>query len=199
MIFGDKICSFILLIIRLKKNKMKRIVFVFMMVFGIVFHTNAQKFRGLDKSPLDVVSLKESREASPIIKIYYSRPQKKGREIFGGIVPYGKVWRLGANESTEITFFQDLVFGGKKIVAGTYGMYAIPNEKEWTIILNKKLNGWGSYTYQKDLDIARVKTPVLSHVNEVEAFSMAFSKIKENKSKLFFVWGTTKIKIPIEL
>lgn len=79
----------------------------------------------------------------PTMKIVYGRPLKNGRTIFGGIIPYDKVWRTGANEATEITFYKDVVFGGQAVKAGTYSLFTIPGKKEWTFILNKDLDIWG--------------------------------------------------------
>ena len=109
---------------------------VFLML--ISFKAEAQKFRGLDKSPLDVTYYRTSRNAAPDARVIYSRPQLKGRTV-ESLAPNGKVWRTGANESVEITFYNDTNFGGETIKAGTYSLFTIPGDKEWTIILNLSL------------------------------------------------------------
>ncbi len=90
------------------------------------------------------------------VEIEYSRPNKREREIFGGLVPYGKVWRTGANASTKITFSDAVKIGGKDVAAGEYAFYTLPTENEWTIILSKDTKGWGAYDYKADTDALRV-------------------------------------------
>ena len=94
------------------------------------------------KSPHDTVT-------NGKVTVTYGRPYKNNREIFGGLEQYGKVWRVGADEATTITFNSDVKFGGKGIKAGTYTLFAIPNENAWTIILNSQLGQWGAYGYEK--------------------------------------------------
>ena len=118
--------------------------------------TEAQKLRGLDKSPMDMAyypdDFAHDRKFAPakvgdkvFARVTYSRPAKKEREVFGKMLPYGKVWRVGANEASEIKFFTDATIQGKKIKAGVYSFYVIPNETEWTLILNTDLDQWGAY------------------------------------------------------
>ncbi|NCX96501.1 MAG: DUF2911 domain-containing protein [Chitinophagia bacterium] len=84
------------------------------------------------------------------MSVTYGQPMKKGREIFGGLVPYGKVWRTGADEATQITFTRGCMFGGRQVTPGTYTLFTIPNKTEWTIILNSKLGQWGAFDYEKN-------------------------------------------------
>ena len=133
----------------------------------------ASTFRGLDKSPMDMAYYPDDyahdRKFAPakigtdkaMIRATYGRPGKKDREIFGTkLAPYGKVWRLGADEASEVKFYQDVMVGGKKIPAGTYTLYAIPTEKDWTVIFSSDLDQWGAYSYNESLDVARVTVPV---------------------------------------
>jgi len=85
-----------------------------------------------------------NQDNSPLARIIYSRPKKKNRVIFGDLVPYGKVWRTGANEATEITFYEDVLFNSEKVKAGTYTLYTIPRKENWVVIINKVINTWGS-------------------------------------------------------
>lgn len=166
------------------------IAFTFMMLLS--FNVEAQKFSGLDKSPLDVSYYKTSRDAAPDARVLYSRPQLKGRTV-ASLAPNGKVWRTGANESAEVTFYSDVNFGGETIKAGTYSLFTIPGDKEWTIILNSDLHAWGAYSYKEDNDVARVKAPVSEGKESLEAFSIAFSSDSMNLG-----WGTVRVTIPFK-
>ena len=94
--------------------------------------------------------------------------------IFGELVPYGKVWRTGADEATEITFYKDVMFGGKEVKAGTYALFTIPNKDSWDIILNKGLHQWGAFTYDDKMDVTRVRAMPKMMDDEVENFSIMF-------------------------
>jgi hypothetical protein len=168
-----------------------------------------QKFTDLDKSPMDISyyphNFSHDRKFAPaligsdpaIIKVIYSRPAKKDRDVFGKLLPFGKVWRAGANEETEIKFYRDLSFGGKMIKAGTYALFVIPESTEWTIILNNDLDQWGAYSYQEKNDVARFKVPVTKSGSPIENFSIVFEKADENNAKMFMGWDNTLVMIPI--
>lgn len=162
-----------------------------------------QKPTDLDKSPLDVayypanypiLKMRGQIVADPLVRIIYSRPQKKGRDIFGTEVKYNEVWRLGANETTEIEFFRNATFGGKKILKGRYSLFCIPGETKWTLVLNKDNYTWGSFSYKMDKDVARVEVPVKKN-EEVEALTMYF----ENNStpQLSIMWDDVKVSLPV--
>lgn len=171
---------------------MKKVLVLLVLVLtGLT--VNAQKFSGLDKSPMDAVSYPLShRSSDKIMKVVYSRPQLKNRAV-EKLAPAGKVWRTGANEATEITFFKDVVFGGKKVKEGTYSLFTIPGEKEWTVILSKDLNVWGSYSYNKNNDVVRVTANVSENDKSIEAFSITF----DDSMNLYMGWGTTLVTLPI--
>lgn len=174
---------------------MKKNVFVIaVLAVAMLFSSeiSAQKFRGLDKSPLDKV-LYQTKADGVKAKVVYSRPQLKGRRL-SKLIPSDKMWRLGANEATEVTFYKNVMFGGKSVKAGTYAMFAIPGEKEWTIILNKDLNVWGNYSYKESQDVVRVKAKVSSSMASMEAFSIAFDK----DMNLYLGWGYTVVKVPVK-
>lgn len=141
------------------------------------------------KSPHDTVRTKD-------ITITYGRPYKKGREIFGKLEPYGKVYRCGADEATQITFAKDVTFGGKPVKAGTYTFCAIPNEKQWTVILNSQLGQWGAFSYDKykDKDVVHVDVPVITLSKPVEQLTMA-----ANKGHVSLEWDTVKIEVPVTM
>lgn len=161
-----------------------------------------QSFRGLDKSPMDVAYFpdhfahdrKDGEKA--MVRVIYSRPNKNGREVFGKLVPYGKVWRTGANENTEIKFYQDATIQGKKIKAGTYSLFSIPGETEWTIILNSDLDYWGAFKYKEANDVARFTVPSKKSTDApLENFSINFPKGSNAVMRLG--WDDTIVEIPI--
>jgi hypothetical protein len=158
-----------------------------------------------DKSPMDMSYypanyplLKiQNKTTDPVVaRVIYSRPKKEGRAVFGGLVEYGKLWRLGANEATEIEFYKPVVIGGKKIPKGRYTLYAITNEKTWTMILNKETDVWGSFIYNQSKDIVRVDVPVQQLTAPVEILAMAFEKNNAGIN-LIIAWENTKIALPI--
>lgn len=158
----------------------------------------AQKFPGLDASPADIAYFRPNgRNTDALAKVIYGRPSKKGRTMVGGTEPFGKVWRLGANEATEIKLFKDLTFGDKLIKAGTYSLFAIPNEKEWTIIFNSKLDQWGAYSYDEKADVARITVPTAKTESEVEAFTIMFDG-KDAAAAMYIGWENTMVKVPVK-
>ncbi|TKC04985.1 DUF2911 domain-containing protein [Pedobacter frigoris] len=164
---------------------------------------NAQevKFPALDSSPADIVYYplnvaKSKDDSTPLIKVIYSRPSKKGREIFGVLEQYGKIWRLGANESTEIRFYKPAVIEGKKIKAGTYSLFAIPNKDKWVLIFNKQLDKWGAFTYNQQKDVMRVEVPVKALAKPQEILAITFIPA-ENGARLIIAWDSTQVELPI--
>ena len=179
---------------------MKKLLLFSFLVIGLVFttETRAQKFSGLDKSPADIASYPTSyREADKSVRIVYSRPQLKGRNL-SDLAPAGKVWRTGANEAPEITFYKDATFGGKSVKAGTYALFTIPGEGEWTVILNSNLNQWGAYSYDSAADVTRVTGKVSSDPESLEAFSIAYKDVDEG-AHMVMGWGTTRVADPDSL
>lgn len=168
-----------------------------------LFAVNAQSFRGLDKSPLDVAyypdnfphDRKEGQKA--LVKVVYSRPGKNNRELFGKLEPYGKVWRTGANENTEITFYQDATVAGKKIKKGTYSLFTIPEKDTWTIIFNSDVDHWGAYTYNQKNDVLRVKADAGNIDDTVENFTIQFSGNDPHSAEMMLAWGNTIVKVPM--
>ncbi len=157
---------------------------------------SAQNLPGMDASPADIAVFPYRARGNDVgIKVVYSRPQLKGRKMLGDKEPYGKVWRLGANETTEITLYKDMMIGGQSVEAGTYSLYAIPNEKEWEFIINSNLNTWGAYQYDESADVARFTVPATSTDSEVEAFTIAFL---ENDPNMTVAWGNTMVKVPVK-
>jgi hypothetical protein len=190
---------------------MKKTLLLLFLSGLIIIEANAQKLRGIDKSPMDMAyypdNFAHDRKFAPkligdmpaIVRITYSRPAKKEREVFGTkIVPYGEVWRLGANESTEIKFYQDVTIQGKKVKAGTYSLFAIPTATEWTIILNNDLDFWGAYSYNKNNDVLRISVPTKKTDEVVENFSIQCIKgINDKETTMKMAWDMTLVEIPI--
>ena len=166
----------------------------------LVFTTSAtaQEFSGLDKSPMDMASYPTSyRVADKAVRITYSRPQLKGRSL-ADLCPAGKVWRTGANEAPEITFYKDVTFGGEKVKAGTYSLFTIPGGDQWTIILNKNLNQWGAYSYDEGADVARVMASASMAGESLEAFSVSFKEV-EDGVHMVMGWDKTRVAVPISM
>jgi len=160
----------------------------------LTINVNAQNFKGLDKSPMDAASFPSDYKVSDkLIKIVYSRPQLNGRAL-SELAPNGKVWRTGANEAAELTLYSDMKLVDTSIKAGTYTFYVIPGDQEWTVIISKDLNVWGSYFYNEANDVARSTVPVSSG-DSLEAFSIAFEEA-EGGVHMHLGWGTTRIAVP---
>jgi len=174
----------------MKKNVLVIALFVIALLFSN--ESTAQKFRGLDKSPLDL-AMYSTKADGAVAKVVYSRPQLKGRSM-SKLAPAGKVWRLGANESTEVRFYKDVMFGGKSVKAGTYTMFAIPGDSEWTLILNKALHTWGSGSYKQANDVIRVTGKVSKNKDFVEALAITFSK----KGDMHIGWANTVVTVAVK-
>lgn len=179
---------------------MKRVNFLLMIASMLVTAVvvEAQKLPGLDPSPADISYLRENgRGTAPVARIVYGRPSKKGRTMLGGVEAYGKVWRTGANETTEIKLYKPVTFGDKQLPAGTYSLYSIPGKDEWTIIFNSKLDTWGHYEYDETKDVARIKVPAGKTDAEVEAFTINFDGGNGNAT-MQLAWENTLVKVPVK-
>jgi len=146
-------------------------------------------------SPMAVTTVKYK---DAYVKITYSQPLKRGREIFGNLVPYGQVWRLGANEATEITATKNISLNGFLLKAGTYSMFAIPQKDKWTIIINSELGLWGAYNYNYRLDVLRFDIPVQTTTGAVyEPFTLQFDQ-RNDVADLLILWDRIKLSIPVK-
>jgi len=187
---------------------MKRLFVACSVLFFSTTSLPAQtKIPALDKSPMDIsyypnnyplLKAQDKATEQMLARVIYSRPQKNGRAIFGELIEYGKVWRLGANEATEIEFFQNVKIGNNKIRKGRYTLYAIPDTGKWTIILNADTDIWGSFKYDIQKDIARIDVSVEKQENIAESFAMVFDKTPDGFSLQVF-WDEIKISLPISL
>ncbi|TXD84370.1 DUF2911 domain-containing protein [Subsaximicrobium wynnwilliamsii] len=177
------------------KSIISRLSFAMALLFAVSM--SAQDFKGLDKSPMDGAAFpSDYKDANKLIRITYGRPQLNDRKI-EDLAPSGKVWRTGANEAAELTLYTPMTLGGTQIEPGTYTFYVIPGEKEWTAIINKDLNVWGSYFYKEDQDVARISVPVTEGKESLEAFSIAFEKA-EGGVDMHLGWGTMRVAVPFK-
>lgn len=180
------------------QNMKKAILSIAIFTITLVSSTNigAQEFKGLDKSPMDAATYPTNwRNADKLVKVIYSRPQLKGRKL-DKLAPKDKVWRTGANEAAEITFYKDVTFGDKKVKAGTYSLFTIPKDGDWTIILSNQKNVWGSYFYDESKDVARVSGTVSKLDESIEAFSIVFEGEKDSAT-MYMAWAKTMISVPL--
>jgi hypothetical protein len=133
------------------------------------------------------------------IDIVYSRPGMKGRQIFGGLVPYGEVWRTGANNATKVTFSTPVKLNGNEIPAGTYALFTIPGETEWTIIINKGADQWGAFQYDQKADLVRFKVTPVTLAEHIETFTIEFNHIRDESAVLNLVWDDVVVPIKLEM
>lgn len=146
-------------------------------------------------SPLAIAAI---RYKTSYLKITYAQPHKRGREIFGKLVPYGQVWRMGANEATELTATKDILINNIMLKAGTYSMLSIPQKDKWTIIINADVGLWGSYNYNAKQDVVRFEVPVQTLTDVVyEPFTLQFDQRNE-VADLLILWDRTQLTIPFK-
>lgn len=185
---------------------MKKLAFIFIL-FALATNLQAQtgNLPSIDKSPMDmsyypvnypVLKIQDKLTEPLVARVIYSRPQKSGRVIFGGMVKLGEVWRLGANEATEIEFFKQVKIDNRKIAKGRYTLYAIVKDSSWTIIINKETDTWGSFKYDSKKDVVRVEVPVEKIDTAVEFFTMIFEK-EIKGCRLNIVWDNYKVSLPV--
>lgn len=176
-------------------------------LFTALFSYSQPKPTELDKSPMDmsywpanypILKMSGKAKDQPVARVIYGRPMKNGRVIFGGIIKYNEMWRLGANEATEIETFRTLKIGGKILAKGRYTVYCLPNENKWTIIFNKDNFCWGNFTYDSKKDLIRTEIDVEKNTESVEAFTLYFEDAK-NGANLVFLWDDIKTILPIVL
>ncbi|MEO1654130.1 MAG: DUF2911 domain-containing protein, partial [Bacteroidota bacterium] len=140
----------------------------------------------------------EEKAAKPMIRVTYSRPQKKGRKVFGELQKYGEVWRAGANENTEVMFFEDVKFGGETLKAGRYALFVLVGEKEWEIHLSNDLDRWGHYAFDPAKStVAKMKVSTEKTPDTIEAFSITFKKV-DNGAHMLMGWDDTMVRVPFE-
>jgi len=169
--------------------------FVLVGFFFFSLNSYAQSFPKPDASPMDL-AIARGENQKIIARIIYSRPQKKGREIFGKLVPYNKLWRTGANEASEIDLYIPVQLDNHTINTGTYSLFTIPRENEWDIILNTKTNIWGT-DHDKTYDVLCVTVPSRKSAAPIESLSMAFRKDEDGIS-LMIGWDDRYVEVPMK-
>jgi hypothetical protein len=186
---------------------MKKVIFSLLSLLALGTVPEAQQgLPAVDRSPLDVsyyphnypVLKIQDKVTEPLVaRVIYSRPQRAGRPIFGGLVKYGELWRLGANEATEIEFFRNVHIGNKKINKGRYTLYAIVNENNWTIIVNRETDTWGAFKYNAKKDVVRVNVPVSKSPLAIESLAMSFDKTITG-CNLLIAWENVMVSVPMK-
>ncbi|HET6528843.1 MAG TPA: DUF2911 domain-containing protein [Balneolaceae bacterium] len=185
----------------------------FVLLFGLILLAcNNKKPQEPDpvrrKSPIAIANIIH-QPTDTYLKIVYGQPYKRGRQIFGNEVPFGETWRTGANEATELTTTNDIIFAGKRLDAGTYTLFTIPRKNEpWTIILSSELGQWGDFEYDPQFDVLRVDVPAKQTQKITEAFTIHFPStvsnstntpvITDDSTSIVMIWDQTKVTIPVE-
>ena len=165
-----------------------------------------QKPTDLDKSPMDmsywpanypILKISGKAKDAPIARVIYGRPLKSGRDIFGGIIKYNEIWRLGANEASEVEFFKNIRIDGKLVPKGRYTLYCVPTEGKWTMILNKDNFCWGNFNYDAKKDLLRTEIDIARNNETVEAFTIYFEETKNNGAQMIILWDDLKATLPM--
>ena len=194
--------------ITIKAYIMKKCLVTGLIMWLCSFAAIAQnKVPPVDQSTMDmsyfpanypILKIQDKINEPLIARTVYSRPTANGRTVFGELVEYDKVWRIGANEATEVEFYQNVVIGGKQVPKGRYTLYAIPNLQQWTMILNSELDTWGSFKYDSKKDIVRVNVPVKQLNEPVDPFSIYFEKTPDGFA-LVAAWENFMVTLPVKL
>lgn len=172
---------------------------------------NAPTMESDDASPMDLAAYpnrsrfqnflkpEEVADNQPQIRVLYSRPQMKERKIFGELVPFGEIWRLGANQTTTLTFFNPVTIGGKDLRAGTYGVFANVNENAWEFIVHSNTNSWGHANHDEEDNLVTVKANTAKTPQTLEALSVTYEKVDAKNVNIIFGWEDTMAKLPVTL
>jgi hypothetical protein len=171
----------------------------------IIQPAKANPYGAIDISPMDisyfptdytVIRMSQQTQVAPLARVIYSRPHKQGRKIFGNLLKYGEPWRLGANEATEIEFFQPVTIQNKSVAKGRYIVYCIPEETEWTIIFNNNIYSWG-LKQDPGKDIYKFKIPVEKAPSTIEHFTIVFQQAGKD-AYMVIAWDDTEARLPIK-
>lgn len=185
---------------------MKKVLASVLMVTVFFIASRGQsRFPLLDKSAMDmsyypvnytILRIQDKATEPLIARLVYSRPLRNGRNVFGELLEYNKVWRLGANEATEIEFYKDVLINGKMVPRGRYTLYAIPTEERWTIMVNRETDIWGAFKYDSGKDVVRIDLPVQKLTEPLEAFTMFFEKTPTGFA-MVAAWDNSLVSLPM--
>ena len=190
---------------------MKNVTILFFCLLASASILTGQEFPDMDKSPMDMAYYpqraafrafadtdEEKMAAQPVVRVIYSRPQKNGRDVFGELLKYGEMWRIGANESTEIMFMSNVRIGDQVVPAGRYSLHAMINEGEWTVHVSTDLDAWGSYAFKPDMSsVASITVPTEKTESTVEALSIVFESADDG-AHMIVAWDDTMVRVPIQ-
>jgi hypothetical protein len=186
--------------------KMKSLLLFFFLLSVSGFCFSQSTLPPLDISPMDmcyypvnypVLKIQHKSDDPLIARVIYGRPQKNDRSIFGDLVPYDMIWRVGANEATEIEFYRDVKINGKKVARGRYTLYAIPSVDKWILVLNRETDTWGAFGYDVKKDILRTEVKVNTRPDIIEVFTICFEGNEKNKTNLMIGWDNKEVRLPI--
>jgi len=175
---------------------MQRKLLLFILLISFATFVFAQEAVPPRPSPLAIAACKYK---DSYLKITYSQPHKRGREVFGKLVPYGQVWRLGANEATELTITREVFLNTQLLPAGTYTLFAIPDKEKWTIIVSKDVGLWGAYNYNQANDMMRIEVPSRTLPGDLvyEPFTINIDQ-KNNKADIVITWDKTTLSLGVD-
>lgn len=173
---------------------MKKLFYAIVAIVLVNFGVDAQAIK--TPAPSTTQTIKQDFALSSI-EIVYSRPNMKGRVVFGDLAPLGKLWRTGANAATKVTFGEDVKVGGVAVKAGSYVIYTIPNKDEWEVILNKGLNNWGTDGYKAEEDVAKFKVKSMMLPMNIETFTMQIANVMPSSADIQIMWEKTAVAIPV--
>jgi len=174
---------------------MKRILFLSAFALSVSM-ADAQQLRTPAASSTQTI---RQDLALSTVELSYSRPSVKGRKVFGDLVPFGKVWRTGANQATVITFGEEVIIGDKKVPAGKYGLLTIPEKDNWTVIITKQLDVTSPNAYKQENDVVRVSAKPETLPFSVETFTITFDDITSNSMNIGMIWDKTMVAIPVKV
>lgn len=189
-----KVMSFIFINFVKKIINMKKFLLSFITVASLCFSVSAQDFKMPAASPSQKI---EQQFSISHIKLDYSRPSVKGRKIFGDLVPYGKLWRTGANAASKITFGEDVKINGQLIPAGTYSLYTIPGKDNWEVIINKSLENWGNTGFNEAENVIQFTVKPTTLKDLQETFTIDVTNITTNAATINISWEYTKVSFNV--
>lgn len=161
---------------------------------GLIAQTPAPKLDFPAASPSATVT---QRVGLTDIQISYARPGAKGRKVFGGLLPYGHIWRTGANTATKISLSTPVKLNGTEVAAGTYELFTIPGATEWTVIIHKNMSQWGAYSYDEKNDVARIKAVPVTLSTAVESLDISLNDLRDESATLNITWEKTRVPVAL--